>query len=110
MRVAVVAEWYPSPADPVHGIWAHRQAVAAQEHDAEVRVLALRRPVPPLALARRLLSRAPDLAGLRRWANGTRRALQPATLDGIDVLPVPWLGPPRPISYGSWGFWMSPPL
>ena len=43
MRVAVVAEWYPSPGDPVLGIWAHRQAVAARDAGADVRVLALRR-------------------------------------------------------------------
>ena len=53
-RVAVVAEWYPSPGDPVLGIWAHRQAMAAREAGAEVRVLALRRPIPPLAVARGL--------------------------------------------------------
>jgi teichuronic acid biosynthesis glycosyltransferase TuaC len=106
----VVAEWYPSPADPVHGIWAHRQALAAQAHGAEVRVLALRRPVPPLAVARRLAHVPPDLQALRRWAGGARLSLRPATLDGIEVQPVPWLGPPRPISYGSWGYWMAPPL
>ncbi len=110
MRVAVVAEWYPSPADPVHGIWAHRQALAARAHGADVRVLALRRPVPPLALARRLASLAPDVRALRQWGRDARQALAPTVLDGIDVLPVPWLGPPRPISYGSWGYWMAPPL
>jgi teichuronic acid biosynthesis glycosyltransferase TuaC len=110
VRVAVVAEWYPSQADPVHGIWAHCQAVAAQAQGAEVRVLALRRPVPPLALARRLLRLPPDLASLRQWGAETRQTLQAGKVDGIEVLPVPWLGPPRPISYGSWGYWMAPPL
>jgi teichuronic acid biosynthesis glycosyltransferase TuaC len=101
MRVAVLAEWYPSPADPVHGIWAHRQAVAARDAGAEVRVLALRRPVPPLALAGR-----PN--ELPRWAVAARRALRPAMLDGIPIQPVGWLGPPRPWSYGGWGYWMAP--
>jgi glycosyltransferase involved in cell wall biosynthesis len=32
------------------------------------------------------------------------------TLDGLSVTPVAWLGPPRPISYGTWGYWMAPPL
>ena len=41
MRVAVVAEWYPSPADPVHGVWAHRQAVAARDAGAVNRVYSL---------------------------------------------------------------------
>src|SRR3954469_10882182 len=50
VRVAVVAEWYPSPGDPVHGVWAHRQALAARDAGAELRVLALRRPVPPLSV------------------------------------------------------------
>ena len=46
-RVAVVAEFYPSLRDPVLGIWAHRQAVAARDAGADVRVLVLNRLVPP---------------------------------------------------------------
>jgi teichuronic acid biosynthesis glycosyltransferase TuaC len=76
----------------------------------EVRVLVLRRPVPPLSVARRLARVPPDLPALRRWAGGARESLRPTELDGIDVRSVPWLGPPRPISYGSWGYWMGPPL
>ncbi len=110
MRVAVVAEWYPSAADPVHGVWAHRQAVSTAASGAEVRVLALRRPIPPLAVARRVARMPPDLAALRRWASGARRSLREAELDGIHVRPVAWIGPPRPVSYGGWGYWMSPPL
>ena len=110
MRVAVVAEWYPSPGDPVLGIWAHRQALAARAAGAEVRVLATRRPVPPLSVARRLVHVPPAIAPLRHWIEGARRSLRPAPLDGIEVMPVPFVAPPRPISYGSWGYWMSPPL
>lgn len=110
MRVAIVAEWYPSPADPVHGIWAHRQAEAVRALGVEVRVLALRRPVPPLGVARQVAGVPPDLRALRRWAAGARRSLRPMMLDGLEVRPVPWLGPPRPISYGSWGYWMARPL
>jgi teichuronic acid biosynthesis glycosyltransferase TuaC len=110
MRVAVVAEWYPSPADPVHGIWAHRQAIAVRDAGAEVRVLAMRRPVPPLAALRSLARRPPDPAPLRRWAAGVPSTLRPWRLDGIEVRPVPFLSPPRPRSYGSWGHWMAPPL
>ncbi len=110
MRVAVVAEWYPSPGDPVHGLWAHRQAMAAASAGADVRVLALRRPVPPLSLARRLAHWPPPVDDLRRWGADTARALQPFELDGIRVTPVPWLGPPRPLSYGGWGYWMAPTL
>jgi glycosyltransferase involved in cell wall biosynthesis len=105
VRVAVVAEWYPSPADPVLGIWAHRQAVAARDAGAEVRVIALRRPIPPLSVAR-----AADLGMLREWARGARAALGPLVLDGIEVRAVPFVAPPRPVSYGSWGYWMAPPL
>jgi teichuronic acid biosynthesis glycosyltransferase TuaC len=110
VRVAVVAEWYPSPGDPVLGIWAHRQAVAARDAGAEVRVLALRRPVPPLSVARGLLHVPPATGALGRWFAGARTSLRPVTLDGLPVTPVAWLGPPRPISYGSWGYWMAPPL
>ena len=49
MRVAVVAEYYPRPRDPALGVWAHRQALAARAAGAEVRVLVLHRPVPPLS-------------------------------------------------------------
>ena len=110
MRVAVVAEWYPSPADPVHGIWAHRQTVAARDAGADVRVLALRRPVPPLATLRALAGRPPDPGPLGRWARGVRSTLASWELEGLEVQPVPFVAPPRPLSYGAWGSWMAPPL
>ena len=110
MRVAVVAEWYPSPGDPVLGIWAHRQAVAARDAGAEVRVLALRRPIPPLSVARQLFDFPPATHELGRWIEGARTSLRPITLDGLSVEPVPFVAPPRPISYGGWGYWMAPAL
>src|SRR5581483_5704206 len=110
VRVAVVAEWYPSPGDPVLGICAHRQAVAARDAGAEVRVLALRRPIPPLSVARQLFHIPPATGPLGDWIEGARTSLRPLSLDGIAITPVPFLAPPRPISYGSWGYWMAPPL
>ncbi|HWC27713.1 MAG TPA: glycosyltransferase [Solirubrobacteraceae bacterium] len=104
MRVAIVAEFYPRAADPVLGIWAHRQAVAARDAGAEVRVLVLHRPLPSLAQAR---------SGPRAAARAAAIAVaQPprARLDGIDVAYVPFLAPPRPRTYGSWGRWAAPPL
>ncbi len=53
MRVAVVAEYYPRPSDPAWGIWAHRQALAVRDLGVDVRVLALERPLPPLATCAR---------------------------------------------------------
>jgi glycosyltransferase involved in cell wall biosynthesis len=110
VRVAVVAEWYPSRGDPVLGIWAHSQARAARDAGADVRVLALRRPIPPLSVARELLHIPPAIGALGRWIAGARTSLRPMTLDGIEVMPVPFVAPPRPISYGGWGYWMAPPL
>ena len=105
MRVAVVAEFYPRAADRVLGVWAHRQAVAARDAGAEVRVLVLhRRPVPP---------RAALSEGGAAAAHAAARALrQPlhARMDGIEVTYVPFLAPPRPRSYGSWGAWAAPGL
>jgi teichuronic acid biosynthesis glycosyltransferase TuaC len=104
MRVAIVSEFYPRAADPVLGVWAHRQAIAARDAGADVRVLVLHRPLPPLSALR---------AGPRAAANATASALaQPrrTTLDGIEVVYVPFVAPPRPRSYGSWGRWAAPPL
>jgi glycosyltransferase involved in cell wall biosynthesis len=106
VRAAVVAEWYPSRGDPVLGIWAHRQAVAARDAGAEVRVLALRRPIPPLSM----FHFPPAIGEFGRWIEGARTSLRPWTLDGLSVEPVPFVAPPRPISYGSWGYWAAPPL
>jgi teichuronic acid biosynthesis glycosyltransferase TuaC len=101
VRVAVVAEYYPRAADPVLGVWAHRQALAARDAGADVRVLVLHRPVPSRAALR---SRRPGalLAPLRQPRH--------ARMDGIDVTYVPFLAPPRPRSYGSWGAWAAPTL
>lgn len=104
MKVAVVAEFYPRAADPVLGVWAHRQALAARDAGADVRVLVLHRPLPPLAALRdgpKSASRA-----------AARAAAQPlrAELDGIEIDYIPFLAPPRPRSYGDWGRWAAPPV
>src|SRR6188472_2854001 len=101
MRVAIVAEYYPRSADPVLGVWAHRQALAARDAGADVRVLVLHRPVPPRATRLRDAPRA-----LRTMASQPRRS----ALDGLDVRYVPFLAPARSRTYGSWGSWAAPTL
>ena len=104
MRVAIVAEFYPRAEDPVLGVWAHRQALAARDAGADVRVLVLHRKVPAKA----------DVGGGPRAAARSLRAklAQPrhVQLDGIDVEYVPFVSPPRGRSYGSWGAWAAPGL
>jgi teichuronic acid biosynthesis glycosyltransferase TuaC len=99
VRVAVVAEFYPREHDPVLGVWAHRQALAARDAGADVRVLVLHRPIPPRATAARDLPAA-----------ALRLARQPrhATLDGLEVDYARFIAPPRPRSYGDWGAWAAP--
>jgi teichuronic acid biosynthesis glycosyltransferase TuaC len=99
VRVAVVAEYYPRAHDPVLGVWAHRQALAARDAGADVRVLVLYRPIPPLSTPPREL-----VPATRRLLAQPRRA----TLDGIEVEYVRFASPPRPGSYGSWGAWAAP--
>jgi glycosyltransferase involved in cell wall biosynthesis len=101
VRVAVVAEYYPRAADPVLGIWAHRQALAARDAGADVQVLVLHRPVPSRAAfaARRP---GPLLAPLRQPLR--------TELDGLRVHFVPFLAPPRPRTYAAWGAWAAPSL
>jgi glycosyltransferase involved in cell wall biosynthesis len=101
MRIAVVAEYYPRAADPVLGIWAHRQACAARDAGVDVRVLVLHRPVP---------SRAALRSGRVESLLAPLRQPLRADLDGIRVTYVPYLAPPRPWSYGSWGAWAAPSL
>jgi teichuronic acid biosynthesis glycosyltransferase TuaC len=101
MRVVIVAEYYPRAADPTLGVWAHRQAVAARDAGADVRVLVLHRPLPPLADVRQLRFEAV------REAVGQPRGDR---LDGIGVDYVRYLSPPRPWSYASWGAWAAPAL
>jgi glycosyltransferase involved in cell wall biosynthesis len=101
LRVAIVAEYYPRASDPVLGVWAHRQALAARDAGAEVRVLVLHRPLPPLAAVKR-----GDVRALRA-ALAQPRSVE---LDGIEVSTVQYVSPPRPWSYGAWGAWASPAL
>jgi glycosyltransferase involved in cell wall biosynthesis len=101
LRVCVVAEFYPRADDPVLGVWAHRQAVAARDAGAEVHVLVLHRPVPPRATRPRDLVRV-----LRRMRAQPRES----TLDGIPITYVRFHSPPRERSYGSWGRWAARPL
>ena len=101
MKVAVVAEYYPRRADPVLGVWAHRQALAARDAGAEVEVFVLHRPVPPKAALRDR-----DLGAL---VAPLRQPLR-SELDGLRVTYVPFLAPPRPRSYASWGAYGAKPL
>lgn len=99
MRVAVVSEFYPRAYDPVLGIWAHRQAVAARDAGADVRVVVLHRPVPPRA----------QQGKLRALGRMLRQPLR-TELDGLPVSYVPYVSPPRGPSYGTWGAWAAPSL
>ena len=104
MRVAVVAEYYPRRRDPVLGVWAHRQAVAARDAGAEVRVLAMERPLPSAAALR---------GGPARLAREVRSfAAQPSreVRDGVTVDLVRFAAPPRERGYGSWHRWGRGPL
>jgi teichuronic acid biosynthesis glycosyltransferase TuaC len=104
VRVAVVAEFYPRAHDPVLGVWAHRQALAARDAGADVRVLVLHRPVPPRAA----LAEGPR--ALARAAGALVAQPRRATLDGLEVEYVPFLAPGRARGYGGWGAWAAPPL
>ena len=103
-RVAVVAEFYPSVRDPVLGVWAHRQALAARDAGADVRVLVLQRLVPP----RSALAAGPT-SGARALAERVREPLR-QTRDGIEIAYVPYVSPPRDRSYAAWGAWAAPAL
>jgi teichuronic acid biosynthesis glycosyltransferase TuaC len=108
LRVCVVAEYYPRRRDPVLGVWAHRQALAAREAGAEVRVLALERPIPPAATVRSALRGRP-----RRLAAAVAGAMaQPRrdVLDGLEVEYVRFLSPPRQRTYAHWDRWARRPL
>ena len=104
MKVAVVAEFYPRRGDPVLGVWAHRQALAARDAGAEVRILVLHRLVPPRA------SFAGGPGGvastLARLVREPRKQLH----DGLEVSYIPYVSPPRSGSYASWGAWAAPSL
>lgn len=101
MKILVVAEYYPRAADPTLGVWAHRQVLAARATGAELRVLVLHRPLPPLSALRGM-----DV-GAARAALGQPPSSRP---DGVTVDYLRYLSPPRPWSYASWGAWAAPPL
>jgi glycosyltransferase involved in cell wall biosynthesis len=104
MRVVVVAEFYPRNEDPVLGVWAHRQAVAARDAGADVRVVVLHRVVPAEAELR-----AGPRPALRSLAAKLRQPRH-EVLDGIGITYAPFVSPPRGRSYGRWGAWAAPAL
>jgi len=132
VKVAVVAEFYPRRSDPVLGVWAHRQALAAQAAGAEVHVLVLHRLVPARASlhagptgatrafgrllrdlggARPTTSRGDAPATSRGDAPITSRGDAPATSrEAVPISYVPYVSPPRWRSYPSWGAWAAPAL
>ncbi len=100
----MVAEFYPSRRDPVLGVWAHRQALAARDAGVEVQVLVLNRVVPP----RSALGGGPRALG-RELAVRVGEPCQ-QVLDGLPVSYVPYASPFRGRSYASWGAWAAPSL
>lgn len=102
MKALVVAEFYPSERDPVLGLWAHRQAVAARDAGAEVQVVVLHRLVPPRAALR-------DRTALRELG---ARLREPRTQEreGLVVTYAPFVSPPRERAYARWGAWAAPSL
>jgi glycosyltransferase involved in cell wall biosynthesis len=104
VKVLVVAEFYPSRRDPVLGIWAHRQALAAREAGAEMRVLVLHRLIPPRA------SLAAGPAAVTRALAGLVREPRSQLRDGLPVVYVPYVSPTRRRSYATWGAWAAPSL
>jgi teichuronic acid biosynthesis glycosyltransferase TuaC len=103
-RVVVLSEFYPRRADPVLGVWAHRQALAAQSAGVELQVLVLHRLVPP---------RAAFTGGPRQALRALRSLLgQPRheVRDGLPVTYVRYISPPRSRGYAHWGRWAAPAL
>jgi teichuronic acid biosynthesis glycosyltransferase TuaC len=98
VRVCVVAEYYPRPHDPVSGVWAHRQALAARDAGADVRVVVLDRPL-----------RAHPAKLLREMRAAASRP-RTVTIDGIEVEYVRFLSPPRKLTYPGWHRWARKPL
>jgi glycosyltransferase involved in cell wall biosynthesis len=109
-RVVVVAEFYPSRRDPVMGVWAHRQAMAARDAGAQVRVLVLHRLVPPRSSLLHAHTGAPSLASAGRALAERVREPRSQERDGLRITYVPYVSPPRERSYAHWGTWAAPAL
>ncbi len=101
MKVLVVAEYYPRDTAPARGVWAHLQSLAAARAGAEIQVLVLHRPLPPLATLR-----GHNVRGAVRDV----RQRTTTELDGLRVEYLQYVSPPRPWSYASWGAWAAPQL
>jgi teichuronic acid biosynthesis glycosyltransferase TuaC len=95
MKVAVVAEYYPRRRDPVLGVWAHRQAIAARDAGADVKVLVLERPLPPSASIRRPWKLPAAVARIARQPGRDE-------LDGIEVRYVRFVAGDRKRTYATW--------
>jgi teichuronic acid biosynthesis glycosyltransferase TuaC len=104
VKVLVLAEFYPSRRDPVLGVWAHRQALAAADAGAEVRVVVLHRVVPPRAAL------AAGLADARAALSSLVSEPREQVRDGLHIRYVPYVSPPRDRSYARWGAWAAPAL
>ena len=90
------------PARRRPGRWRLGPPPDARHRDAgaEVRVLVLHRPLPPLSAVRI----APTSAVRWRWSGSRERR----SSTGCSVDYVRYLSPPRPWSYSSWGAWAAP--
>lgn len=99
----MVAEYYPRRRDPVLGVWAHRQALAAREASADVKVLVLERPLPPASALRRPWRLPGAVASIARQPRRDE-------LDGIDVRYVRFIAGDRDRTYATWHERAAAPL
>src|SRR4051794_41809480 len=95
VKVCVVAEFYPSERDPVLGVWAHRQALAARDAGADVQVLVLHRLVPPEASLRD--------GAWRRGVGARGGGARGQGGGGGAGRAGPFVSPPRPRAHPEWG-------
>ena len=85
LKIAVISHMYPSRVNPVHGQFIHAHVKALQAQGAAVRVIA---PVPWTP---------PGLGWLRRkWAEYSAIAGKVEDYDGVRVVRLPYITPPRP--------------
>ncbi len=105
VKVAVVSEFYPRRRDPVLGIWAHRQALAARAAGAEVEVLVLHRVVPAAGQPARR-------AAARRRPPRPRWPASRGTTRSTGCRSPTCRSSPRcaRAATPSWGAWAAPPL
>ncbi len=103
LRVLVISELYPNPADPIFGIFVERQ-VRHLRALCDVTVVSPVRVFPHLRIWRQAGRPRAFVRAIREWVGALSVIPKETRRDGVPVIYPRYTAPPKQLIHGAWGY------